>query len=99
MSSQSDVEGHRMTCSRWSTRLISAGCAAGLSLLTACSAPAALSNQRPPHVAPVAFRVHTVLVDMPVARLRELMPALGTSALLMRATIDETDTRARLLDL
>jgi hypothetical protein len=43
--------------------------------------------------------VHTVLVDMPVARLRELMPALGTSAPLMRALIDETDTRARVLEL
>jgi hypothetical protein len=88
-----------MTCSRSAARWIGAACAAGLSLLTACSAPAVRSNQRPPHVAPVAFRVHTVLFDMPVARLRELLPQVGTAEPLMRAVIDENDTRKRLLDL
>jgi hypothetical protein len=72
--------------------------AAFLCLLSACSTPVARSNQHPPHVDPIAYRVHTILVDMPLARLRELLPALGTAQPLMRATIDEDGTRARLLD-
>jgi microcompartment protein CcmK/EutM len=67
-------------------------------MLSACSAPVARSHQHPPNVDPVAFRVHTVVVDMPVARMRALLPALGTADDLMRATIDEQGTRDRLLD-
>src|SRR4051812_26078671 len=89
----------RMICSRLWTRLTSIVCAAGISLLSACSTPAVVSNQRPPHVDPVAFRVHTVLVDMPVARLRELLPALGNAEPLSRTTIDENGTRERLLEI
>jgi hypothetical protein len=76
-------------------------CSISSALLFASCASSSTSStyQHPPHIEPVAYRIRTVVIDMPIDRIRELLPALGTSQPLSRATIDEQGARERLLEI
>ncbi len=91
-----------VTAADWSGRVslrVSARLFGGLMFAGCATAPATSTYQHPPHIDPVAYRIHTVVIDMPIERMRELLPVLGTSQPLSRATIDEEGTRERLLEI
>jgi hypothetical protein len=74
-----------------------------LIVLAACGScratDAPLMRQRPPLVWPVAFRVETVLYDLPLDRARELVPRTDPAQDALGYRIDEQELSARLAQL